>query len=355
MDKDTVRKEIDAIDTQVLDLLARRIECAREVGRLKLENGEEIYAPSRESLVFRNLLAKNGGRIDETALKSIYREIISASISAEKKMSVCYLGPKATFTQQAAVKKFGSSVDFRPIPSIPDVFAAVEAGDSDYGVIPIENSTEGAVLHSMDMLAERSLFIVGQIYLPIEHCLLSRGSLDTIRRVCSKDQAIGQCRAWLHRHLPNAVLENTESTAAAVEMARDNPEIAAIASSLASDVYSVPLLERSIQDVKDNQTRFLVIGRRETPRAEGVKYKTSIVVSINDKSGALVELLEPFDRRRINLTRIESRPSHKKAWDYFFFIDFEGHWRDQNVVEAVAELKNTLPMIKWLGSYPNER
>ncbi len=352
MDKDSVRKEIDYLDSQILDLLSSRIACAKEIGRIKTENGEEVYVPSREILVFKNLLAKNAGRIDESALRAIYREIISASISAEKKLVVSYLGPKATFTQQAAMKNFGSSVDYRPMPSIPDVFASVTSGDSDYGVIPIENSTEGAVFHSMDMLRDSSLYIVGQIYTPIEHCLISRGTLDDIRKVCSKDQAIGQCREWLRRNLPNAEIEYVESTALAVKMARDNPDVAAVGGSIAADYYGVPLVEKGIQDKKNNQTRFLVIGKKSVQKTEGVKYKTSLVLSINDRPGALYDMLLPFNRANINLTRIESRPSKTKTWSYNFFVDFEGHWEDDNVVEAVAELKKTLPSVKWLGSYP---
>ena len=256
MDKNQIRGKIDSIDAQIIDLLAERISCAKEIGAMKSKNGEEVYVPSREILVFKNLAEKNCGRIPENSLKAIYREIISASISAEKKLLVAYLGPKATFTQQAALKNFGSSVEYRPIPSIPDVFSAVAAGDTDYGVIPIENSTEGAVLHSMDMLAESSLYIVGQIYLKIEHCLLSRGKLDEIRKVCSKDQAIGQCRAWLHRHLPKAVLEPVDSTTTAVQMAAENPEIGAIASSIASAPYNVPILEKGIQDKKTTRRAF---------------------------------------------------------------------------------------------------
>lgn len=352
MDKNAIRAEIDKIDAQILDLLARRISCAKEIGAMKSKNGEEVYVPGRETLVFQNLADRNGGRIPESALKAIYREIISASISAEKKLLVAYLGPRATFTQQAALKNFGSSVDYRPIPSIPDVFSAVEAGDTDYGVIPIENSTEGAVLHSMDMLAESSLFIVGQVYLKIEHCLLSRGKLDSIRKICSKDQAIGQCRAWLHRHLPNTLLEPVDSTATAVQMAAENPEIGAIASAIASESYDVPILESGIQDKKDNQTRFLVVGKKAAPRSDGVKYKTSIVISLSDRPGALSEVLIPFERANVNLTRIESRPNRKKAWDYYFFIDFEGHWEDEKTKAAVSEISRKLPMTKWLGSYP---
>ena len=207
-------------------------------------------------------------------------------------------------------------------------------------------------MHSMDMLAESSLFIVGQVYLKIEHCLLSRGKLEEIRKVCSKDQAIGQCRAWLHRHLPKAVLETVDSTTTAVQMAAENPEIGAIASAIASESYDVPILERAIQDKKDNQTRFLVIGKKAAPRSEGIKYKTSIVISLSDRPGALSEVLIPFERANVNLTRIESRPNRKKAWDYYFFIDFEGHWEDEKTKSAVSELSRRLPMIKWLGSYP---
>ena len=349
---DSFRKEIDNIDTQILDLLSKRIACAKEIGKIKTANGEDVYVPSREKKIFENLLKKNNGKISDSAVMAIYREIISASISAEKKLSVAYLGPEATFTQQAAMKNFGSSVAYMPMPSIPDVFIAVQGDEADYGVIPIENSTEGAVLHSMDMLAETSLIIVGQVCLPIEHCLLSRGSKNKIRKICSKDQAIGQCRGWLRRNMPNVILENVDSTTTAVKMAAENPEIAAIASEVASECYGVPLLERGIQDKNDNQTRFLVIGKHPTIKTEGVRYRTSIVISINDRPGALSEVLVPFEKAGINLSRIESRPTHKKAWAYFFFIDLEGHWEDEKVKAVAAQLKGSLPMLKWLGSYP---
>ncbi len=355
MDKGQIRKEIDTIDEQILNLLSRRVECAHEIGKVKLQNGEDIYVPSREIQVFENLIKKNQGRIGESALKAIYREIISASISVEKKLGVAYLGPEATFTQQAAFKCFGSSVKYIPMHSIPDIFTSVSVGEVDYGVIPIENSTEGAVFHSMDMLVESSLMIVGQAYLPIEHCLISRGKLHEIRKICSKDQAIGQCRNWIRRYLPEVELEYVESTALAVKMASGNPEIAAIASELAATLYSLPVLEKSIQDKKDNETRFLVIGKKVQPKSVGVDYKTSVVISLNDRPGALYDALVPFNRENINLSRIESRPSKKKAWDYYFFIDFFGHWEDENARKAVAELEKVLPTIKWLGSYPIDK
>ena len=352
MDKNTFREQIDDLDSQILNLLEKRIACAKEIGKIKLEQGEDIYVPSRESKIFENLAKKNAGRIDENALKAIYREIISASISAEKKLQVAYLGPVATFTQQAAVKNFGSSVEYRPMHSIPDIFASVELGECDYGVLPIENSTEGAVFHTMDMLAESKLMIVGQIYLKIEQCAISRGKLSDIRKICSKDQAIGQCRGWIRRNLPNADIEYVESTSFAVQLARENPEIAAIASEIAADAYGVPILEKGVQDKHENITRFLVIGRNSAPRAENVEYKTSVVLSLNDRPGALCDMIMPFNRNNINLTRIESRPSRKKAWDYLFFIDFLGHWEDEATRRVFSELEPALPKIKWLGSYP---
>lgn len=352
MNKNKYRDEIDSIDTQILQLLDRRISCAKEIGKIKLEAGEEIYVPSRESKVFEKLMQKNEGKINEASLKAIYREIISASISAEKKLQVAFLGPVATFTEQAAVKSFGSSVDYRPMPSIQDIFSSVELGECDYGVVPIENSTDGAILHAMDMLAESSLTIVGQVYLPIEQCLISRGTLKSIRKICSKDKAIGQCRNWIRRHLPHAEIEYVDSTSYGVKLAQENPEIAAVASELAAKFYGVPVIEAHIQDVKNNITRFLVIGKNPQARVEGVSYKTSVVLTLSDKPGALCNMILPFSQNNINLTRIESRPSHKKAWDYLFFIDFLGHIDEEPIRSVFAKLQKELPYVKWLGSYP---
>ncbi len=353
MEKQKIRDAIDSIDGEILNLLEKRISCAKQMSDIKNSNGEAIYVPGREVQVFDRLLKKNNGRIADNSLKAIYREIISASISAEKKLLIGFLGPNATFTHQAALKAFGESVQYRAIHSIQDVFSAVMMGEVDYGVIPIENSTEGAVMHSMDMLAESPLVILGQVYLAIEHCLLCTGSLDGIKKIASKDQAIGQCRNWLHRYLPKAEFVYTESTTAAVELAKSDPSICAIASSISSEAYGVPVLERGIQDKKNNVTRFLIIGKNPVPKSDGVVYKTSIVLSVNDRPGALYDALVPFNRMNINLTRIESRPSKRKLWDYYFFIDFIGHWEDESVKRAIEELTKTLPMVKCLGSYPD--
>jgi len=352
---ETLRREIDRIDEQLLELLNERVRHAAEIGRLKRENGAEIYVASREEEVLRKLAALNEGPLDEGAIRAIYREIMSAAIALEKPMAIAYLGPEATYTHQAAVKKFGSSLDYAPVPAIPDVFFAVERGEADYGVIPIENSTEGAVSHSMDMFFESNLKISAQIYLDISHQLLSHSPLERIERVHSKDQAIAQCRKWLAANLPKATLQNCDSTAHAVRLAKEDPACAAIASALAADLYQVPVAAASIQDRSDNATRFIVIGRESSGYAPGVAFRTSFLLSIDDKVGALEKALSVFSRRGLNLSKIESRPSGKAAWEYCFFVDVAGHFEEPPLQEAVAELKTFCPFVKWLGSYPDTR
>lgn len=353
MDLASVREKIDGIDREIIARLNERVRLASDVARAKHEAGLPIYHPEREEQVFSRLEAINSGPLGPGAIRRIYREIISAMIALEKKLLIAYLGPEGTYTEQAARKNFGSSLDYLPLGSIADVFVAVEKGEADYGVIPIENSTGGAVTHSLDMLAETDLKIINQVYLPIDHCLISNSPLEEIREVHSKDQALLQCRQWLARHLPKATLVEVDSTALAVQKAGSEPGIAAVASEIAADRYGVPVVARAIQERADSVTRFLVIGRQSGGSTGSGKDKTSIVISINDDVGALERALHPFSSRGINLTKIESRPTRRKAWDYLFFIDFRGHWNDPAVQEAVADLKNRCPMIKWLGSYPN--
>lgn len=355
MDLDKIREKIDAVDRQIIVLLNERVRLAGEVGKIKKQSGAPIYVPSREEQVMRKLAHANPGPLTEENIRRIYREIISASIALEKPLIIAYLGPEGTYTHQAAIKNFGSSLNYLPMPTIPDVFTSVNRREADYGVIPIENSTGGAVLHSLDMLAETELKIVAQVYLPIEHCLISRTPMEEIREIHSKDQALLQCRDWLQRHLPKARLVDCSSTAEAVRLAANEPGVAAIASEIAAQQYDVPILVKSIQDKTDNVTRFLVIGRESSsPTGSGLD-RTSIVISINDEVGALEKALHPFSSRGINLTKIESRPSRRKAWDYVFFIDFDGHWEEEKVQQAVAELKGRCPLVKWLGSYPKGR
>ena len=348
-----LRAQIDAIDKQIIELLNQRVRLAVAIGRVKHAEGGEIYVASREEEVLRRLAQLNGGPLDEKAIRAIYREVMSAAIALEKRLVIAYLGPPATFTHQAALKKFGASVDYLALATITDIFGAVEKGDAEYGVIPIENSTEGAVFHSLDMLVESELKIVAQVYMEIVQNLISRSPLAEITKVYSKDNALGQCRRWLHRHVPHATCLEAESTTRAVEIARDTSGVAAIASSLAAELIGVPIVAANIQDKADNTTRFLVIGRKPSGPLGSGRDKSSYVFSLNDQPGALLTALEPFSERSLNLTKIESRPSKKKAWDYYFFVDVLGHHDEPPIRAAIAELEKRCPFVKWLGSYPN--
>ena len=346
---------VDALDLKIVQLLNQRVQHAGEIGKIKHANGADYYDPTREAQVMAKVARLNPGPINNRTLQSVYREVISGSIALEKKLVIGYLGPEATYTHQAAIRNFGVSLDYRAIKTIPDVFAEVESGSADYGVVPIENSTEGAVFHSMDMLVESDLHICSQVYLPIEHCLISQSPLDQITEVRSKDQALGQCRDWLRTKLPNANLVDVVSTAEAVCTAKKDAAVAAVASELSAQRYDVPIQARSIQDKDDKVTRFLVIGKtRAKPLGDG-RDKTSLVISLNDEPGALEKTLRPFASRGINLSKIESRPSRKKAWDYLFFIDFIGHYEDELTQAALAELEEHCSFVKWLGSYPNDK
>ncbi len=353
MDLDKLREQIDAIDREIIERLNARVKLGGEIGKIKEQAGHEVYAPNREMEVFQKLLELNDGPLSENGLRAIYREVISATLSMEKRITVGYLGPEATFTHQAAVKNFGTSVSCVPMGTISDVFSSVERGEVDYGVIPIENSTEGAVSHSLDMLAETDLKIIAQIYLEISLCLISRSALPQIKSVHSKDNALGQCRNWLDRMLPGVERVESASTVKAVQLASKEPEVAAIASHIAAETHEMPIVADSIQDRVDNYTRFLTIGKSSSGRLGKGKDKSSYVFSLRDEPGALQKVLEAFSNRNLNLSKIESRPSRRKLWDYFFFVDVIGHRDDPEVVEAVTELKENCSMVKWLGSYPN--
>ncbi|GHB94582.1 prephenate dehydratase [Cerasicoccus arenae] len=351
MDLGPVREKIDGIDREIIAKLNERFRLASEVARVKHKAGLPIYHPGREEALLRKLAEINPGPLSESGMRAIYREIISAMISLEAPMTIAYLGPEATYTEQAARKNFGTQPNYAPMPTIPDVFAAVEKGEADHGVIPIENSTGGVVSHSIDMLAETDLTIINQVYLSIEHCLISQSPLEEVREVRSKDQALAQCREWLARHLPHAQQVDADSTAQAVKQAGELKGVAAIASELAAEKYEVPILAKGIQDRANNVTRFLVLGREPVGSGTGHD-RTSLLLSLNDEPGALEKALKPFSSRGINMTKIESRPSRRKAWDYLFYIDIDGHWSDEIVQAAVGELKACCPLVKWLGSYP---
>jgi len=348
-----LRSKIDDIDREVTRLLNDRVRASVEIGRIKNKQGLDPYDPAREEEVFLKLEKLNeGGLLEAETLRTIYREVISSSIALQKDLRIGFLGPEATFTHQAAIKNFGSSLSYKPLSDIPDVFSEVECSECDYGVVPVENSTEGAVNRSLDLLVDTELTIIAQVYLKIEHCLLSTSPLDEIQQVSSKDQALAQCGEWLRRNLPSARLENATSTAEAVRTAKGSSGTAAIAGALAGRLYDVPCLAEGIQDRKDNVTRFLVVSRNPSAKREGVSYRTSLVLSLSDQVGALQSSLNPFSSRGINLCKIESRPSKRKTWDYFFFVDFLGHADDDDIREALNEVSDACPYHRILGSYP---
>ena len=349
---ESLREEIDQIDSEIVNLLNTRVGKAREIGKIKQLSGVDPYDPAREEQVFEKLSGYSTGPLRDLSLRAVYREIISASIALEKEMVIGYLGPEATYTHQAAVKNFGSGLEYRPLHDIPDVFSAVESEQCDYGVVPIENSTEGAVNRSLDHLVDSELTIIAQVFLRVRHCLFSQSSLAEIKEVRSKDQALAQCAEWLRSNLPHAILQPVSSTAEAVKECISGTGVAAIAGELAGMIYDVPMLEAGIQDRSDNVTRFLVVARQPLPMREGVVYRTSLVLSLKDEVGALQKALKPFSDRGINLCKIESRPSKRKSWDYFFFVDFIGHPEDEKVAKAMEELTRACSFSRLLGSYP---
>jgi chorismate mutase/prephenate dehydratase len=356
MDIDSLRQKIDHLDTRLVALLNKRLALAADIGRLKRNKDGRIYVAEREDRVLRKVCGQNEGPMKDAALRAIYREVMSAAIALEKPLRIAYLGPEATNTHQAAIKKFGASVDYNGMATIADIFTAVEKGEADYGVIPIENSTEGSVRDALDQFVDSDLKVVAQIYLEIAHALISNSPLDKIERVYSKDQALAQCRMWLQRYLPHAQAIESASTSSAVQIAKKTPRVAAVANPIAAEYYGVPVVAMNIQDKPDNTTRFFVVGKQASGPVGGGRDMTSFLISLGDNAaahpGALLKMLLPLAKRGINLSKIESRPSKKRPWDYFFFIDVTGHYDDPGMHEAVRQLNRFCPMVKWLGSYP---
>ena len=356
MDLTPFREKIDGLDRQLVELLNQRLTLAAEIGKVKRSAGGQIYVAEREDAVFRKVTELNQGPIKDEALRAIYREIMSAAIALEQPLLIAYLGPEATNSHQAALKKFGASVNYHPFSTFADIFTAVEKGEADYGIIPIENSTEGSVRDALDQFVASDLKIVAQLYMEISYCLISRSPLEKITKVYSKDQALAQCRLWLQRHLPHAQLLDAPSTAGAVKIAASEDGAAAVANELAATHYGVPVIERSVQDKSNNTTRFFVIGKKPSGAVGGGRDQTSLLISLGDAaaahSGSLLKMLKPLADRGINLSKIESRPSKQRAWEYYFFIDVAGHHDDAAMKEAIAELRSFCPMVKWLGSYP---
>jgi chorismate mutase/prephenate dehydratase len=345
------RKAIDALDAQIVRLLNERTKHVLEIGEIKRKAGEEIYAPHRELAVFNRVCKLNAGPIPNESIRAIYREIMSSALSVEKTMTIAYLGPEATFTHQAAIKKFGSSLNYSAQRTIADVFAEVARGRAEYGVVPVENSTEGVVTHTLDMFVDSELKIVAQIVLPIQQCLLSRIPREQIQKLYVHPQSLAQCRVWISKNLPHAEIIETSSNARSAQHAFKDKKAAAIGGALAGQEYGLTVLEKDIQDNAANATRFLVLGRQCPPTTGNDR--TSLMFSLTDAVGALHKALAPFRRYRINMTKIESRPSKRKAWEYYFFVDCDGHQTDRRVAKAIEQLTAHCSYVKVLGSYPN--
>jgi chorismate mutase/prephenate dehydratase len=346
----TLRRQIDNLDKKIIRLLNQRAKTSLNIANLKRKQGQGIYSPDREREVLKKITAVSKGLLSPKALEAIYREIMSCSLSLDKPLTVAYLGPEATFTHLAALKRFGSQIKYIACNSIGGVFLEVERDTADYGVVPIENSVEGAVTHTLDMFVDSELKICAQVILDISHNLLANCAKERIKQLYSNPQVFGQCNMWLQKNLPLVDKIEVSSTTRAAQLAAREKNSACIASLLAAKIYKLKVIARDIEDSPHNITRFLVIGKTDVPQTG--EDKTSVMFSIKDRVGALQDMLMPFKKYRINLTKIESRPSKKKAWDYYFFVDLQGHWDEPRVKKALLELENKCTFLKILGSYP---
>ena len=345
------RLAIDKLDAQIVKLLNERTRHVLSIGEIKLAAGEEIYAPHRERIVFDRVCKSNAGPITNEQLRAIYCEIMSSALALEKTMTIAYFGPEATFTHQAALQKFGASLNYAAQKTIGDVFTEVSKKSADYGVVPVENSTEGVVTHTLDMFVDSDLKIVSQVLLKIQQCLMSNSHKTKIKKLYVHPQSLAQCRGWLAKNLPRVEIVETSSNARSAELAAKEKFAAALGGVLAAEKYGLKILAQDIQDNSVNVTRFIVLGRTCSPPTGDDR--TSLMLSVADKAGALHEAIAAFKRFKINMTKIESRPSKRKAWEYFFFIDCAGHYQDAKVAKAIAHLGKHCNFVKILGSYPN--
>ena len=349
-----LRGKIDRIDSQLLDLLNERAKLVLKVGKIKQVSNYDFHMLDREYEIYERLVKRNPGPFPTEAIRDVFREIISASLSMEKLLKVVYLGPEATFCHIASIQQFGHSAGFFQAKGIADIFDEVERGRMDYGVVPIENSTEGVVNLTLDLFIDSSLKICAEVLLQVSHHLLSRsGKIEDIKRIYSHPQAIAQCSNWLSKNLPHAQVKEVFSTAKAAQHAAEDENVAAIASEFAAKYYRLQAVRKSIEDIAQNFTKFWVIGTKSPGRTGDDK--TSIMCSLKDGVGALYHMLEPFAGQGINLTKIESRPFKKRPWEYVFFIDIEGHAQDKNVSAALEEMKEKTQFLKVLGSYPRSK
>ena len=348
-----LRDKIDKLDIQIQELISRRVEVAHQVAKVKLEQGGDVsfYRPEREAQVLRKVKERNNGPLTDDEMARMMREIMSVSLAAEMPMTIAYLGPEGTFTQGAAVKSFGHAAKTMDVKTISDVFRVVEESRAHFGVVPVENSTEGTVNETLDSFLNSDLKVCGEVSLPISHQLLSNADgLSKIKTVAAHSQALAQCRVWLNRYLPHVETKEMLSNAEAAMLAVKNPSVAAIAGEMAAKIYELKAVASGIEDEKNNTTRFLIIGRQSYSKSGDDK--TSIIISAPNKVGSLFSLIEPFSEFGIDMTRIESRPSRKMNWDYVFFIDVMGHHEDLNLAKALSKVESQAAYFKLLGSYP---
>jgi len=349
---DQLRKEIDALDQSLLKTLSQRGKKVIEIGEIKRAQSSNFHVPEREAKILNKLKELNPGPYGAPAIETIFREILSASLALEEPVKIAYLGPEATFTHLAAVKRFGLSAQFYPQGSLQQVFQEVHLERTHYGVVPIENSTEGVVSYTLDLFVEHPLKICGEVKLPVTHNLLSKeASLKSIQKVYSHPHALGQCRSWLDNHLPGIATAESASTAKAAEIASREKGVAAIASEYAASLYGLEILEKHIEDHPNNFTRFVVIGH--TACGPTGHDKTTVMFSTKDEVGVLQKLLAPIAKEKINLTKIESRPLKGRAWEYIFFVDMDGHQQETRVKRALKAMEKRCSFLKVLGSYPS--
>lgn len=345
-----LREQIDAIDRQLLELISRRAKLAAEVGRLKLASASPVYRPEREAEVLRAVAGLNQGPLTIDALEPIYREVISACRAMERPLAIAYLGPAGTFSEMAALRQFGTAVQLEPCASIDEVFRCAETARSDYAVVPVENSTEGAVSRSLDLLLTTGLKIVAEVSVPVQHHLMAQhGTLEGVRRVFVHPQALAQCLTWLNQNLPTLERVQVASNAEAARQASLDPSSAAVAGENAALRYGLRIVARQIQDDPLNRTRFVVLGRQEC--APTGQDKTSLILSVHNRAGAVYHMLAPLARHQVSMTRFESRPARTGAWEYYFYVDVEGHASDPAPAAALEELRRECAFFRCLGSY----
>lgn len=346
-----LRKEIDRIDDRIVELLNRRAEIAAEIGRLKAHTRTHYFTPERERAVLKRLVQHSKGPLEPPALRAVYREVISACRALEKPLTIAFLGPEGTFSHQAAIVKFGSSSSPAPCDAIPEIFAHVERGTCDYGVVPVENSLAGVIPETLDTFLQTNVRVVSELFVPIAHNLATRcASLEEIRALYTHPQPLAQCRLWLRAHLPNVEVTETASTVRAAEAAAGEEGAAALCPALAAELTGLPILVEHTEDNPSNRTRFLVLGYNE-PDPTG-RDKTSVMFSVHHRAGALFRAMAAFEKYDVNLTMIESRPAKVAVWEYVFYVDVQGHVRDDSVARALAQLKEQTLFLTVLGSYP---